>query len=123
MNHPIKRYARVGLGQAQLGHPQMGFSFNDILSKLDSSIQSGLDKAKNDAIAGALKTIVGDPTVQTAIVESGNDAAIQNLAAQLKAAQASAIATVKKNPYTTAIVVGGLGIGTLALFYFLFRRK
>ena len=53
MNHPIKRFARVGLGQAQLGHAQLGFSFNDILSKLDDSLKSGLDKAKNDAITGA----------------------------------------------------------------------
>lgn len=56
MQHPMKRLIRNGLGQ-----PQMGLSFNDIISKLDSSLQQGLDKAKNEAITGALKTIVEIP--------------------------------------------------------------
>lgn len=136
MSHPMQLGMRVrnyhmgmrikGFGQPQLGmrvsnygmrvqgfgQPQMGDVFSDLLTSLQNSAGKTLTQAENNVISSTLKTVVSDPTVQQAVVASGNDAAIANLATQLKSAQATATA----NPITTALLVGGLGIGALFLF-------
>lgn len=107
-----ERVSNYGERVVGLGQPQMGDVFSDVLNSLQSSIGKTLTQAQNNAISSALKTVVADPTVQQAVVASGNDAAIANLATQLKSAQNAAVA----NPITTALLVGGLGLGALFLF-------
>lgn len=109
MGQRVKGFGRMGM------RPQMGFSFNDLINQIGVSINTGLDKAKNQAIASTLQTVIKDPNVQTAIVESGNDAAIQSLAQQLKSAQTSTVNYVRQNPYTTLIMVGGAVVGVIVL--------
>lgn len=129
MAHPMMGMLNAQLGERVIGYgrmgervvgygsgpAQMGFSFSDIINQIGIAANQGLNKAKNDAIASTLQTIVKDPQVQTAIVESGNDAAIQSLAQQLKSAQTATITYVQKNPYTTLIMVGGAVVGVLVL--------
>jgi len=100
-----------------LGHnqPQMGGIFDDLLKNLNTSIGTGLDKAKNDAINKTLQQIIKEPAVQNAVVESGNDAAIQSLAQQLRSAQTSTVNYVRQNPYSTLLMAGGAVVGVILL--------
>lgn len=110
--HPIARFSR----------PQMGFDFNKILDSIVSSAEAGVQKAGQQAIASTLKQVASDPVVQDAMMETGNDAAIQSLAAQLKAAQKKTISVVTQNPMTTALLLGGFAVSAIALFWFVSKK-
>lgn len=122
MAHPmmgmlVSNYNGMGMRIQGLGHqPQMGGIFDDLINNLQTQAAKSGQGALNNLIASTFKTVASDPTVQQAVVASGNDAAIANLAAQLKAAQLSTYNTVKNNPMTTALIVGGVGVGAILLF-------
>lgn len=99
-----------------------GGIFDDLVDNLSKQAQNTGQSALNNLIASTFKTVASDPVVQQAVVASGNDAAIANLAAQLKAAQLSTYNTVKNNPYTTMLIVGGVGVGALMLMMAMRRR-
>jgi len=110
MAHPMMGY--IHRNPAQLGGKDI---FKELLDNLKQSAQAGLTKLQQEAIAKTFRTLASDPTVQKAVVESGKDAAIQSLAAELKAAQATTVNYVRQNPWTTAMIVGGLGVGAILL--------
>ncbi len=110
--HPIVRNQMYGYG-----NPQMGDFFSNILDNAEAALKRGITKAENDFLTQQVNAIANDPVIRAAAIDSGNDAAIERLAKQLKAAQTSAISTVKANPYTTMAIGGGaillIGIGLI----------
>ena len=121
MAHPmmgmlVQNYSGMG----RMG--SYGGIFDDLVDNLSKQATQTGQSALNNLIASTFKTVASDPVVQQAVVASGNDAAIANLAAQLKAAQMSTYTAVKNNPYTTALIVGGVGVGALLLIMAMRRR-
>jgi hypothetical protein len=107
--------ADFGSSPANAYVPQLGGMGNiltDLWNNVVASASTGATQAENNAIASVVHTVATNPVVQQAVVSSGNQSAINSLAAQLKAGQTAAIA----NPWTTAALVGGVGISLLLLF-------
>lgn len=113
--HPLTRNQRYGQFQPQMG--QMGDFFSNLLDNAEKAFEKGITKAQNDFLTEQVQAITNDPVIRQAAIDTGNDAAIQRLAQQLKAAQTSTLSAVKNNPYTTMAIGGGVlllvGIGLI----------
>ena len=121
--HPLARNFYF-YGMPQMGnYGNMGDFFQDLINNAQNALEKGVTKAEQKFLSDQLNSITSDPTIRQAMIETGNDTAIETLAAKLKAAQTSTYNTVKKNPYTTMAVVGGVAVLGIIGLVFLMKRR